>query len=212
MSLYDKCPRRFYEEKVLKLHPFAESEAMRFGNAVHKAIEEYIKGEPLATVAQPYKSTVDAVLSKGNVHYPEVKLAVTKDFKSTDFFAEDAYIRGVADIVVMNGSSTGYSYDWKTGSKKYASATQLDLMNVMLFSKFPEINTVKSALVFLTTPDVLFCANERSSSEKSIAMWLAKTDEIDTAIASGVVPEKPNNFCNNCACDCPYKESKNARR
>lgn len=212
MSLYDKCPRRFYEEKVLKMHPAQESEAMRFGNAVHKAIEDYVLGKPLGQIASTYKSTIDAALSKGTTYHPEVKLAVTKDWKTTGFFDNDAYIRGAADLIVTNETEIGYSFDWKTGSAKYASVTQLDLMNVMTFAKFPNLQAIKSGLIFLVNPSVKFCINERSKSERSIATWLAKADEIDSAIASGVLPEKPNNFCGNCPCNCPYKENNRAKR
>ena len=36
---YEGCPKRYQEVKVLKNFPFTETEATRYGNEVHKALE-----------------------------------------------------------------------------------------------------------------------------------------------------------------------------
>lgn len=42
---YEGCPRRYHEVRVLKKYPFQETEATRYGNDLHKAIELYIQNQ-----------------------------------------------------------------------------------------------------------------------------------------------------------------------
>ena len=48
LKQYQNCPRQYHEIKVLKNYTIKETEQMRYGTEVHKALEEYVRdGTPL---------------------------------------------------------------------------------------------------------------------------------------------------------------------
>ena len=48
LSLYQQCPKKYYHLRVAKDIKEPPSEAMTFGNEIHKVAEEYVaKGKPI---------------------------------------------------------------------------------------------------------------------------------------------------------------------
>ena len=62
---FEGCQRRYHEVKVLKKYPFQETEATRYGNQVHEALELYVRdGKPIPPEFAQFKETVDALIKK----------------------------------------------------------------------------------------------------------------------------------------------------
>jgi len=60
---YEGCPKRYQEIKVLKNFPFTETEATRYGNEVHKALELYIRDNtPVPAAYAQFVPVVDELL------------------------------------------------------------------------------------------------------------------------------------------------------
>ena len=77
---YEGCARRYQEVKVLKNYPFVETEATRYGNQVHQAIEDYIaEGKPIPPEYEQFKPVVDAMLKKNGRKLAEFCLLYTSD-------------------------------------------------------------------------------------------------------------------------------------
>ena len=81
---FEGCQRRYQEVKVLKNYPFTETEATRYGNQVHKAIEDYIgEGKPIPAEYSQFQPVVDAMLKKNGRKLAEYEMALTVDLKPT---------------------------------------------------------------------------------------------------------------------------------
>jgi RecB family exonuclease len=80
--------------------------------------------------------------------HPELRMALNYDKKACKWSAEDCWVRGIVDFLVVDGEDA-YIVDYKTGSNKYADPKQLKLMALMVFEHFPEVRNVKAGLMFV---------------------------------------------------------------
>lgn len=146
---YINCPKQYHEVKVLKRYQKSMTEQILYGNQVHKALENYIKDDvPLAENYKRFQNLMDALKEIPGDFHPELRMALNFDKKACKWSAEDCWVRGIVDFLVVDGEDA-YIVDYKTGSNKYADPKQLKLMALMVFEHFPEVRNVKAGLMFV---------------------------------------------------------------
>jgi CRISPR/Cas system-associated exonuclease Cas4 (RecB family) len=146
---YVNCPKQYQEVKVLKRFTKKPTQQILYGLEVHKAIEDYVKdGKPLAKNYERFQPILNEFLSIEGTKYPEYRMAVTEDGTPCAFNAKDCWVRGIIDLLIVDGDHA-FVVDWKTGSNKYPDPKQLKLMALMVFAHFPEVKHVKSGLMFV---------------------------------------------------------------
>lgn len=81
LKLFRQCPRKFYEHKVLKLHPYTESPATAHGNRVHAALEHYLKDRtPIPEDLSNYAWVCTDIIETFSPHaLAEVEFAFRRD-------------------------------------------------------------------------------------------------------------------------------------
>ena len=100
---YEGCPRRYHEVKVLKKFPFKDTEATLYGKEFHKAAEDYIKeGKDLPEAFMYAQGALDALNKKEGRKLCEYQMALNIDLKPTGWFSEDVWVRGVADLLIVD--------------------------------------------------------------------------------------------------------------
>jgi hypothetical protein len=154
---FEGCERRYQHTRVLKLYPFKETAATRYGNDVHAAIEHYIRdGVPLDPMYEKFKPIVDAMLSKPGRKLAEQRMAVTEQLVPCAWDSPAVWVRGIADILIIDDENmTAWVGDWKTGNNRYPDLDQLVLMSLMVFCNYPHIRRVNSALFFILKNDMV---------------------------------------------------------
>lgn len=146
---YQNCPRQYHEVKVLKNYTKKQTQQMLYGTQVHSALEDYVRdGKPLAKNYQQYQRQLDPLRDMPGQKYPEHKMALTLDRVPCSFGAKDYWVRGIADLLVVDGDH-GFIVDYKTGSNRYPDPKQLQLMALMAFAHFPELVRIKAGLLFV---------------------------------------------------------------
>jgi RecB family exonuclease len=96
-------------------------------------------------------------------------MALTKDLRPCDFKSDDRWVRGIADLLIVDDDNlTARVVDWKTGNDKYPDRDQLTLMSLMVFAHFPHIRSVSSALVFIVKGSMV---KHKMSYEDAEAAW-----------------------------------------
>ena len=146
---YINCPKQYQEVKVLKNYQKEMTQQILYGNQVHKALENYIKdGEPLAENYKRFAPLMDSLKEIPGEFHPELRMALNFDKKACKWGAEDCWVRGIVDFLVVDGEDA-FIVDYKTGSNKYADPKQLKLMALMVFEHFPEVRNVKAGLMFV---------------------------------------------------------------
>jgi len=149
LKQYQNCPKQYQEIRVLKNYIVKQSEAMIYGKEVHTALEEYVRdNKPLAKNYQRFKGMVDSLVNIKGDKYVEYEMALRFDKTPCDFHDEDRWVRGIADLVIVDGDCA-FIVDYKTGSKKYPDPKQLRLMSLMAFTHFPDIQKIKAGLLFV---------------------------------------------------------------
>jgi hypothetical protein len=148
---FEGCARRYHEVKVLKKHPFPDTEQIRYGKELHKAAEDYIGSNiPLPPQFSFMQTTLDALKSKSGRKFVEHEMGLTAELKPCGFKDENVWVRGIADLLIVDDDDlTAWVVDYKTGSDKYPDTDQLTLMSLMVMAHFPHIRQVNSALLFV---------------------------------------------------------------
>jgi hypothetical protein len=168
LKTFQQCPKKYYHLKVAKDVKDDGSEATVYGKELHKAAEDYIKdGTPIPPQFAFIQDTVDALKNIPGEKHTEIELGVTNrggKLSACGFFDENAWYRGIADLLIINGTS-GYLVDYKSSKNaKYADLKQLDLLAAAVFIHFPELTSLKSALIFVVSNE--FVKKEHSSMHK----------------------------------------------
>ena len=197
---FEGCQRRYYEVKVLKNYPFTETEATRYGNQVHEAIEHYImEGKPIPPEYSQFQPVVDAMLKKEGRKLAEYQMALTVDLKPTDWKAKDVWVRGIADILIIDDENlTAWVGDWKTGNNKYPDRDQLVLMSLMVFAHFPHIRKVNSALLFIVKNDMVKMSMAREDIDKHWWDYRERTARLEASFANDVWNPNQTPLCGWC--------------
>ena len=197
---FEGCQRRYYEVKVLKNYPFTETEATRYGNQVHEAIELYIRdGKPIPAEYEQFKDTVDAMLKKSGRVLAEYEMALTKELQPCDWKAANVWVRGIADILIVDDENlTAWVGDWKTGNNKYPDRDQLVLMSLMVFAHFPHIRKVNSALLFIVKNDMVKMSMTREEIHAHWWEYRERTARLGASYANNVWNPNQTPLCGWC--------------
>lgn len=145
---YDTCPKRYYHVDVAKDVKEEESEALMWGNEVHKALADRLsQGTALPGGMKIYEPWCERILTgEGNI-LVEQKLAITEDFGPTKYFAPDVWFRAIGDVIKIAGP-VALIADWKTG-KIIEDSQQLALAAACVFAHYPEVKRVRSEFIWL---------------------------------------------------------------
>jgi hypothetical protein len=140
------CPHQTYRRYVKKDQPFVETEAMKWGNAVHTALEYRLGGKPLPPDMQQWEPIVAAFDGRGAT--AEQKLGMTRGCAPCDFFENLVFFRGKIDVTIINGT-TALIADYKTGSSTYESSFELETNALLLHAKHPHLARIVGFYIWL---------------------------------------------------------------
>ena len=147
ISLFQQCPRKYYRLRVTKDVVEPPQEHLRYGSAVHKAAEEFIRdGTDLPPKFEMFRPQLAAMKALNGEKHCEYEMGLKKDFTPCKFDDPKVWVRGIVDLLVINGD-TARIVDYKTSkSSEYADTKQLELLALLTFKHFPEIKTIKAGL------------------------------------------------------------------
>lgn len=196
LKAFETCPKQFYHTHVLKEFPFQETEAMRYGTEFHKACEDYVRdGKPIPEKFSFARPTVEKLAALPGDKHCEIKLGLTEDLEPCNFFAKNVWVRGIVDLLIIDGDKARV-VDYKTGkSARYADPKQLELMSLMVFKHFPQVAEVKAGLLFVIAESFV---RERYVAEKAGTLWagwINRHTTMQKAFDNGVWNPNPSGLC-----------------
>ena len=203
------CPRQYNEVKVLKRYEKKATVEMRYGTQVHSALEDYVKeGKPLAKNYEHFGKQLDPLRDMEGEKYPEYRMALTINRQPCTFGAKDYWVRGIADLMVVDGDQ-GYIVDYKTGSNRYPDPKQLQLMALMGFEYFPEVTHFKAGLLFVAHNDFVTSEYRREKIDKYWDDFAPSLQRLQLSYENGVWQENPTPLCGWCpVSDCAHYKGK----
>lgn len=194
IAAFETCPRQYKLMRVDKVVKEQPSEAMMWGNTVHKALEERVRdGKALPKTLAGYEPLAAKIAgSKGEV-LVEQKLTLNEKFRPTSWFAKDAWCRGVLDVSIV-GKRKAVVLDYKTGKRK-DDLDQLKLFAGIVFAHYPEIEEVDTGFIWLKDNVV---DKELFTREQVGEIWgafLPKVARLNSAFETGRWPARPSGLC-----------------
>lgn len=148
---FENCPRAYAAKRVYKTVKEEESEALRWGNAVHKALELRVRDKtPLPdSMKQWDKYAIAFERSKNYGILCESEYATNRALKLVAWFANDAWSRFKVDVTLLKDKGvTACIYDYKTGKVK-DDETQLRLFGLIVLRAMPEVERVFAYNIWL---------------------------------------------------------------
>lgn len=202
LKTFEQCPKKYYHLKVVKDVKEDKSEAMSYGEEMHKAAEEFIKeNKPIPKKFKTFQTLLQSVKNLPGDKHCELKLGIKKTddgYAPCDFFAKDVWWRGIADLVSINGD-TAYSIDYKTGkSAKYADVKQLDAVAAALFVHFPQVRRIKSALLFVVSEEFIPKDHFVDQRDEYFAFFQPELERLEAAQQTGVWNAVTGPLCAYC--------------
>jgi len=191
---FETCPLKYQQVDLVKAFKEAKSAELDWGDVVHKTLAGVLlKQLTLPEEMKNYQKWIDKVNQLPGDLYVEQKYAINRQFKPTQYFADDVWFRGIGDVVKVAGTR-GAILDWKTGQIK-ADSVQLMLMAQCLFSHFPQLSHVYTAFIWLKED----CNTAELFTRQDLAdSWLGlyeRVDALETATKTNNFPPKPSGLC-----------------
>lgn len=139
---YEECPFKA-KLKFIERRQEPSAPALERGTAIHKLAEEYLTGVKSRLPAELKQLKTDfAAVRKVEGIQTEMEVALTTDWKFTEWFAPDAWCRIKIDLFVPPKTGATKVVDFKTG--RYRPGTyvpQLELYAIPALIKYPNHDT-----------------------------------------------------------------------
>ena len=210
LKSFEQCPKKYHHLKVLKDYKESQSQAMFYGNEFHKAAEDYVSEvvtelDPRFNYAQ---KLLDKLMKMRGEKLCEHRMGITSNLEPCKFFAKDVWYRGIADLVIIDRETrTAKVFDYKTGkSAKYADKGQLELMALCIFKHFPEIEIVKSGLLFVVSNQLIKETYTHEDQSRLWKKWLTSYGVLEKTFENDVWNPRPTGLCKaHCVIlECPH--------
>ncbi len=206
IKTFDQCPKKYFHLKVVKDVKDEPGEAADYGTAVHEAAELFItQGAPIPEKFAFMRPIVEPLAKKQGTKHAEIKIGVTEELQPCGFFDKDVWYRGIADLLIVNGSKA-WLVDYKTGKNaKYADMKQLDLLAGAVFIHFPEVEIINSALLYVVSQEMPRKIHHRQHLSEYMSVFETQLESLSDAMDNGVWNANPSGLCGWCPVEsCPH--------
>ena len=196
---YEGCPKRYAANRFYCVIPWVDTEAIIWGNRVHKAGELFLKGIPHKDeeALLPVEPYCTAILRTGHKVEAEVEVALTRGMAPVSWFAKDAWFRAKLDVVVTKVKENSVSLlDWKTGGKIKDAPDQLRLCAAALAVVRPYLQEFTGKYIWIAKADI----------PKIWQEFLPRVARMEEAWRTERFDPRPSGLCPWCAVpDCPQR-------
>lgn len=204
LTRYENCPKQYFHLNVAKDFKDEDSDFAADGKIVHDGMyNRVVKGKPLPLPLRQHEKLAAKFAAAPGEKHGEMKLALNRQFEPVDFFAPDAWVRAIIDLLIIRGSRA-IIVDWKTGKVK-DDFTQLMLTAGVLSRYMPEIDHFTLVYVWLKSREV---TQKSTTLSKLASMWnelLPRVATIQRAIRTTTFPARESGLCKYCPVrTCPH--------
>ena len=194
MSEYLTCPnkyaaKRFYCDVVEP--PTVHTE---WGTRVHLALEERVRdGKPLPEGMTQWEKWAVAIEKAAGQKHCERQISMNRYLEPTEWFGEDAWCRGVVDVLINNGNRATL-IDYKTGKLK-RDDTQLAMFCGLVALLYPKIETFNYKYIWLKEDTATGGALSRDEALEKLNETLEIATQMERAWETESFPYHPCGLC-----------------
>jgi hypothetical protein len=194
---YKRCPFMMYNKSIAKTVPFVKTKKMKWGDDVHKALEYRVRDNvPLTGEFAQYEPIAAAIAKAPGHVLCENKITLNPALAPTGYFAEDAYVRVIVDVMKINGS-VGFMGDYKTGKVKF-DKSQLKLFAAVGFKAYPHVEQWTTAYVWTQDKIIDPAVYTRDQLDTMWEELLVVPNEMQKSFVLNHWPTKPGRHCKWC--------------
>jgi hypothetical protein len=196
LNAFETCPRQCKEVRIDKNFKEPETEYLKWGNHVHKCLEERIgKRVALPENVQYLEPLCQYLESIPGERYVELPMGIDSSFNPVDFFDPKVWFRGKGDLLHIDPCGTsGTIYDYKTG-KPVKDSVQLMDMALLTFIHYPKIQKLTASFIFVKFGDIASEQYTRDDIPRLKASLLERSAAIEKAISTNTFYPKPSGLC-----------------
>jgi hypothetical protein len=199
---FESCPKRHYHVDIKKDAKEEESEALLWGNQLHKAAALRLTGKaPLPSTMEMLEPWCARIADGTGEILVEQQLAITKEFAKCEWFGKQAWYRAIADVVKIN-DDVALAVDWKTG-KILEDGVQLALMAACVLIHYPKIQLIRTEFIWLAHDATTRVDFSRADMPKIWRDVWPRIEQLEHAHNTTSYPAKPGRLCKHW---CPVKE------
>ena len=217
LALFEKCPKQFYHTNIVKDVVKPDNKVFERGIRIHKKLEDAVKFKDTTLLAgdpevERMIPLINGLLNSGfQEMHAELELAWDISMRPTSWFGErgkphtwNQWLRCGYDFAGIR-DDVAVIWDWKTG-KNWGYTDQLKLFAATAFVKWPQVQKVKTAYVYVDQKESSPKTFHRSSFDQMWNDFGNRQELIQMANESGNWEPKPSNM--NCKW-CPVTSCKN---
>ena len=204
LSLFLRCPCCWAAKYFYKTMVEPETEAMRWGNVVHKALENAADGKATAVElkiiddlgAEKYVQALSQARASGAQVLVEKEMCFDNKMKFSSWKAFDTvWVRAKADVIVFKGNKLTV-WDYKTGAVK-PEVRQLELMCAFAALYFPQAEVFDGKLIFLKHNKIegLPTPLTRADLKPILQSVFADVRHMQEAVAAESFPARKSGLC-----------------
>jgi ATP-dependent exoDNAse (exonuclease V) beta subunit len=195
LSSFETCAKKHYHTRVKKDVKEEESEQMKWGNQVHKALEDRVRdGVALPKGMEKWESLLQRLLDRPGTPIAEQQMCLDKTLAPTTWFAKNAWARAIVDFAILDGDKA-LALDWKTGKPK-EDHDQMMMFAAFMFHHYPELDRVITGYVWLAYGNrVTTQAYYRSDLPKIWQEFLPRVKRYQIAHDNNDFKPNPSGLC-----------------
>lgn len=194
LSNFENCPRKAWHMYVARDLPYTETEQMKWGNRVHKAMELRLRDQvPLPDDCKPYEPFAAAFDGRKPMAEEWLQMNIKGELAS---FPKDVWGKGKADVIVLGTDGIGI-FDWKTG-KVREDPFELRIFGMLAKARWPEAGKIVGHYVWLGEKKV-GVSHDLSDTKATYAMVREIWARVEALDADKEWQATPNPLCGWCA-------------
>lgn len=167
LDTFKTCPRQYQAKYVLKSVQEEPTEAILWGNKVHKHFEEYFtECKALPIELKEHEPYLLQHMHDWPHYFCEQKIGFDKTLKPCNFAANDVWYRGIIDLQLVDGENAKV-VDYKTG-KPHSKFGQLKLFALHTFAMFPDVQFVEVQFYWTKTATT---TGQKFTREQAPELW-----------------------------------------
>jgi RecB family exonuclease len=200
LKMFENCPQRYYRQRILKDIKDEGGEASKYGERIHEMLERRLRDNTdLPQEIAHYETLCTSVekLAEGGELHVEKELVLNDNHEPTGWWDKDAWLRSKLDVLVLKGRNA-VVMDWKTGKRK-PDFFQMEIFAAQVFKHFPDVEQVKSVLVWLT--DMKQDSETYTRKADLAGVWggiAVATSRVEQALHFDNWPARPSGLCGWC--------------
>ena len=197
LKQYEQCPKQYNLQRIEKLVKPSFGEASIYGNRVHEQLEFRMqKGTPLPEETAKYEGLVHSFMSLPGQLVAEQEFTLNQDLQVTGWWDADAWLRAKLDVLIVNGTQAVVG-DWKTG-KHRPDFFQMELFAMLVFKHYPDVEVVKSCLIWLKDMKIDHKLYSRQDEEVMWNTFYNKVHQVEDSLLTSDWPARPSGLCGWC--------------